>query len=54
MANIYIGSDGMPIEQSEDGAFYVTQEKADTSQQFKEIMNEAVQPDEKDSGEDQG
>ncbi|AXG66135.1 hypothetical protein SEA_ANNADREAMY_11 [Streptomyces phage Annadreamy] len=39
MGNFYIGSDGLPIEQSDDGAFYVTQEKADTSEKFEEIVN---------------
>lgn len=39
MANLWIGSDGVPVEQSEDGAFYVTQEKADTSKEFEEIVN---------------
>ncbi len=39
MANIYIGSNGVPIEQSDDGAFYVTQEKADVSAEFEEIVN---------------
>ncbi|UUG69349.1 hypothetical protein SEA_SHAM_10 [Streptomyces phage Sham] len=39
MANIYIGSDGVPIEQDDDGAFYVTQEKTETSEKFEEIVN---------------
>lgn len=39
VANIYIGSNGLPVEQSDDGAFYVTQEKTDTSQKFEEIVN---------------
>ncbi|XAO35210.1 hypothetical protein SEA_FRANCOB_10 [Streptomyces phage Francob] len=43
MPNIYIGSDGVPIEQSDDGAFYVTEEKVEQGKQdlkdFKEIVN---------------
>lgn len=39
MANIYIGADGVPIEQDEDGAFRVTEEKANDSEEFKEIVN---------------
>jgi len=39
MGNFYIGSDGVPIEQDDDGAFYVTQEKADVSAEFEEIVN---------------
>ncbi|WMI33648.1 hypothetical protein SEA_PATELGO_12 [Streptomyces phage Patelgo] len=45
MANVYIGSDGVPIEQSADGAFYVTQEKADTSKEFEEIVNGRTEED---------
>jgi hypothetical protein len=39
MGNIYIGADGVPIEQNDDGAFYVTQEKVEDSKEFEEIMN---------------
>lgn len=39
MGNFYIGSDGVPIEQDDDGAFYATQEKADVSAEFEEIVN---------------
>jgi hypothetical protein len=39
MANIYIGADGVPIEQDDDGAFYVTEEKAKDSKKFEEIVN---------------
>lgn len=39
MANLYIGADGVPIEQDDDGAFYVTQEKVDDSEKFEEIVN---------------
>lgn len=43
MANVYIGSDGTPIEQDDDGAFYVTQEKVEQAKEdlkeFKEIVN---------------
>jgi hypothetical protein len=39
MANIYIGSDGVPIEQDDDGAFYVTEKKAEDSKKFEEIIN---------------
>lgn len=39
MANVYIGSDGIPIEQEDDGSFLVTQEKADDSKKFEEIVN---------------
>lgn len=39
MANMAIGADGIPIEQSEDGAFHVTQEKVDESKKFEEIVN---------------
>ena len=39
MTNVYIGSDGVPVEQDDDGAFHVTQEKADTSDKFEEIVN---------------
>ncbi|QZE11154.1 hypothetical protein SEA_FORREST_13 [Streptomyces phage Forrest] len=39
MGNFYIGADGVPIEQDDDGAFYVTQEKADVSAEFEEIVN---------------
>lgn len=39
MGNIYIGADGVPVEQDDDGAFYVTQQKAEDSKKFKEIMN---------------
>lgn len=49
MPNIHIGSDGLPVEQSEDGAFYVTEEKAEVSKQFKEVINGAVQPNEEAS-----
>lgn len=45
MANIYIGSDGVPIEQSADGAFHVTQEKIETSEKFEEIVNERTEED---------
>lgn len=47
MANIYIGSNGVPIEQSDDGAFYVTQEKAEVSQEFEEIVNGDADEDSK-------
>lgn len=39
MANVYIGSDGVPIEQDDDGAFHVTEEKAEDSKKFEEIVN---------------
>jgi hypothetical protein len=43
MANIYIGSDGVPIEQSDDGAFHVTEKKVKQAQkdlkEFKEIVD---------------
>ena len=43
MGNIYIGSDGIPVEQSDDGAFYVTEEKIEQAKsdlaEFKEIVN---------------
>ena len=45
MANLYIGADGVPIEQDEDGAFYVTQEKVEDSEKFKEIVNGPNQED---------
>lgn len=45
MGNIQIGSDGVPIEQSEDGAFYITQEKIDESKKFEEIMNGNLEED---------
>lgn len=45
MANIYIGSDGVPIEQSADGAFYVTQEKVETSEKFEEIIDDGTEED---------
>lgn len=38
MVNFYIGSEGIPIEQDDDGAFRVTQEKSDISEEFKEIV----------------
>ena len=37
--NIFIGSNGIPIEQSDDGAFHVTQDKSDDSEKFEEIVN---------------
>ncbi|QNN99118.1 hypothetical protein SEA_FAUST_12 [Streptomyces phage Faust] len=44
MPNIYIGSDGVPIEQDADGAFYVTEQKTQKAksdlEEFKEIVNE--------------
>lgn len=39
MANVYIGSDGVPFEQDDDGAFYVTQDKVEDSNKFKEIVD---------------
>ncbi len=43
MGNIYIGADGVPIEQDDDGAFHVTQEKVEQAESdledFKEIVN---------------
>lgn len=39
MANIYIGKDGVPIEQEDNGSFKVTQEKVDDSKKFEEIVN---------------
>lgn len=45
MGNFYIGADGVPIEQEDDGSFLVTQEKADNSKKFEEIVNG---PSEKD------
>jgi hypothetical protein len=43
MANILIGSDGIPIEQSSDGAFYVTEKKIEQAKndlkEFKDIVN---------------
>jgi len=39
VANIYIGSDGVPIEQDDDGAFYVTEEKSQDSKKFMEIVD---------------
>jgi len=43
MANIYIGKDGVPIEQDDDGAFHVTEEKVEQAKsdlkEFKEIVN---------------
>lgn len=48
MANVYIGSDGVPIEQSADGAFYVTEEKSKTSKEFLEIMNGRTESDSSD------
>ncbi|AXH68729.1 hypothetical protein SEA_SPARKLEGODDESS_11 [Streptomyces phage SparkleGoddess] len=43
MANIFIGRDGVPIEQSDDGAFHVTEKKIERAKtdlkKFKEIVN---------------
>lgn len=39
MTNIMVGEDGTPIEQDSDGAFRSTQEKADDSREFEEIVN---------------
>lgn len=39
MANILIGEDGLPIEQDEDGAFRVTQDKVNDAKEFEEIVN---------------
>lgn len=39
MANVYIGADGVPVEQDVDGAFYVTEQKSQDSKEFLEIMN---------------
>jgi len=52
MGNFFIGSDGVPIEQSADGAFYVTQEKADTSKKFEEIVNGPTEESGTTSGTD--
>lgn len=45
MENIFIGKDGVPIEQDADGAFYVTEEKAKMSKEFEEIVNGPNQED---------
>jgi hypothetical protein len=43
MPNVYIGSDGVSVEQSDDGAFHVTEEKVEQAKSdlkdFKEIVN---------------
>jgi hypothetical protein len=40
VANIYIGADGVPIEQDSDNVFRVTQSKIDDSKQFIEIVEQ--------------
>ncbi|QWT29908.1 hypothetical protein SEA_TUNATARTARE_12 [Streptomyces phage TunaTartare] len=45
MGNIYIGADGVPIEQDDDGAFCVTEEKAKVSKEFEEVVNGATGED---------
>lgn len=39
MGNVVIGADGIPFEQDDDGAFYVTQEKVNDSKKFEEVVN---------------
>jgi hypothetical protein len=45
VANLHFGSDGKITEQSDDGAFYVTQEKADVSNEFEEIVSGCPEED---------
>jgi hypothetical protein len=45
MGNLYIGSDGVPIEQDDDGVFRVTQEKAEDSKKFEEIVSGTPEQD---------
>lgn len=49
MANIYIGADGVPIEQSDDGAFYATEKKSNDSKEFLEIINDGHPESSEDS-----
>ena len=48
MANYYIGSDGVRYEQSSDGAFYITQDKADDNAAFNDMVKELEEDGEQD------